>query len=109
MPKEPKGRSSRIGLEAQADLWNPSAESLACRFNYSLLVGVTPEWRRNGITVLIPKSSESREPRQLRPSPWERFGVGSTTMFDCEYSNCWWVKAHILDETIVVENMGMDI
>ena len=26
----------------KADMWNPSAESLACRFNYWLLVGVTP-------------------------------------------------------------------
>ena len=25
-------------------------------------------------------------------------------MFDCEYSNCWWVNA--LDETIVVEKYG---
>ena len=30
-------------------------------------------------------------------------------MLDCEYTNCWWVNADILDENIVVENMGMGI
>ena len=30
-------------------------------------------------------------------------------MLDYECLNCCWVNAHILDETIVVENMGMGI
>ena len=30
-------------------------------------------------------------------------------MLDYECLSCCWVNAHILDETIVVENMGMDI
>ena len=30
-------------------------------------------------------------------------------MLDYECLNCYWVNAHILDETIVVENMGMGI
>ena len=71
MPKEPKGRSSRIGLEAAIRPVEHECRVTSMSLNYWLLVGVTPECPRHGITVLIPKSSESREPRQLRPSPWE--------------------------------------
>ena len=30
-------------------------------------------------------------------------------MLDYECLNCCWVNAHILDETVVDKNMGMDI
>ena len=31
----------------------------------------------------------------------------TAAMLDYECLNCCWVKTHMLDETIVVENMGM--
>ena len=33
----------------------------------------------------------------------------TATMLDYECLNCYWVNAHLLDETIVVENMEMSI
>ena len=33
----------------------------------------------------------------------------TTAMLEYECLNCYWVNAHILDETIVVENMGKGI
>ena len=33
----------------------------------------------------------------------------TVAMLDYECINCCWINAHMLDETIVVENMGMGI
>ena len=51
----------------KADLLNLSAVSLACRFNTWLITGIAPESFRHGITVMIPKSSDSVESKQFRP------------------------------------------
>ena len=36
-------------------------------------------------------------------------GMDTAAMLDYECLNCYWVNAHMLDETIVVENMEMGI
>ena len=65
--KNLKDGAPGLDQRRKADLLSLSAETLACRFNYWLLVGVTPESFRHGVTVLIPKSSDSLEPKQFRP------------------------------------------
>ncbi|MEG7522405.1 MAG: reverse transcriptase family protein, partial [Chromatiales bacterium] len=65
--KELKDGAAGPDHRRKSDLLKLKPEALVCRFNIWLLAGIAPNSFRQGVTVLIPKSPESTEPKNFRP------------------------------------------